>query len=99
MVLPCHSLMIPHVEVIEVPPSRLSKEEITIAKDHGKVRPNTLQVIQNVYCIMEEWLRDGESHKYHHGLPRTMQDEMHPAIKLQIARRRRRRVVLCSLVF
>jgi len=70
---------------IEVPPSRLSNEEIIIAKDHGKDRPKTLQVIQNVYCMMEEWLRDGESHKYHHYLPKTMQDEMHPAIKLQIA--------------
>jgi len=84
-----HLVMTPPVEVVEVPPPRRHNKEVIIEEEYARDRLNPLQIIWNVYDITEETLHDGEPQEFYHSIFRRMQDEMHPIIELQIARRRR----------
>jgi len=64
--------------VIQVPPPRLIKDEVIIEEVHAKGHTNTLGIIQTLYDMADEGLRDSCLVEYFEELLRKMKDKMCP---------------------
>lgn len=81
-----HLLLIPHAELVQVPPPMPTNEEVIIEEDHARDLPNTLGIIHTLYGTTNEKLRDCDSVEYFQDLLSRMHDKMRPTTTLYISK-------------